>query len=70
MPAGEGKAYQGPIMGTANLLSRIGFVGAGRVAQTLAGAFSAAGHQVVAVWSRGQANLTQFQACCSAADIV
>jgi len=65
-----GKPHQGRIMDTANLLSRIGFVGAGRVAQTLAAAFSAAGHHVVAVCSRSDANLAPFHARCPTADIL
>ncbi|EOA06664.1 hypothetical protein HFRIS_000085 [Herbaspirillum frisingense GSF30] len=51
-------------MQTANVLSRIGFVGAGRVAQTLAAAFAQAGHRVAAVHSRSDANLAQFHARC------
>lgn len=47
-------------MSAAALLSRIGFIGAGRVAQTLASAFSRSNYQVVAVSSRSQANLAAF----------
>lgn len=54
-------------MDTANILSRIGFVGAGKVAQTLAAAFSAAGHHVGSVCSRSDANLSPFHARCPAA---
>jgi len=51
-------------MGTDHPFSRIGFVGAGKVAQTLGEAFSQAGHSVVAVCSRSEINLAQFQARC------
>lgn len=57
-------------MDTNNPFSRIGFVGAGRVAQTLAAAFSQAGHAVVAVCSRSDTNLAQFQLRCPGSEIV
>ncbi|MBG7620047.1 DUF2520 domain-containing protein [Herbaspirillum sp. AP02] len=57
-------------MGTDNRFSRIGFVGAGKVAQTLAEAFSRAGHSVVVVCSRSDINLAQFHARCPDARIV
>jgi len=57
-------------MGTDNPFSRIGFVGAGKVAQTLAEAFTQAGHSVVAVCSRSDANLAQFHGRCPDSRIV
>lgn len=51
-------------MSAATTLSRIGFIGAGRVAQTLASAFSRANYRVVAVSSRNEANLAGFRARC------
>ncbi|MBB5390657.1 MULTISPECIES: Rossmann-like and DUF2520 domain-containing protein [unclassified Herbaspirillum] len=57
-------------MDAKSMLSRIGFVGAGRVAQTLAGAFSGAGYPVVAVSSRSAANLADFRARCPAAQVM
>lgn len=51
-------------MDAAAMLSGIGFVGAGRVAQTLAAAFTRAGYRVLAVSSRSAANLREFQVRC------
>jgi len=46
------------------LVARIGFIGAGRVAQTLAAAFLQAGLQVSAVTSRSTSNLEGFRSRC------
>ncbi|WP_233149262.1 Rossmann-like and DUF2520 domain-containing protein [Herbaspirillum camelliae] len=52
------------------MLSRIGFVGAGRVAQTLAAAFVQANCQVVAVSTRSASNLAEFRTRCPDAIVV
>lgn len=57
-------------MSRARLLSRIGFVGAGRVAQTLAAAFEQAGLNVVAVCSRSRTNLEAFVTQCPGAEVM